>query len=132
MFPVTDEYRRQPGGLFACGPMPVDPAPILKTQPASGAKRLLAIVCRTTFLPFRDFPHEWVKPSTFERWGLAVLGASRRDAVNCLSPTNAVTTVFHDYAIGLGWNLRFHDLRATPILLDKGVLVHVGSEAPRA
>jgi len=49
------------------------------------------------------------------------------EALTAFRPPNAVTTVFHDYAIGLGWDLRFHDLRATheTILLDKGVPVHV-------
>src|SRR5215469_16756332 len=32
------------------------------TAASERANRLLAVVCRTTFLPFRDFPHEWVKP----------------------------------------------------------------------
>ena len=33
---MTGEYRRQPGALFACGPMPVGPAPILDRGQRAG------------------------------------------------------------------------------------------------
>ena len=37
---MTDEYRRQPGALFACEPMPVGPAPILDRGQRAGKTAL--------------------------------------------------------------------------------------------
>src|ERR1700694_760722 len=37
---MTDEYRRQPGGLVACEPMPVGPAPILDCGQRAGKPAL--------------------------------------------------------------------------------------------
>jgi hypothetical protein len=58
---VAIEYRRRPGVPFTCKPMPLVRHHSL-TAASERANRLLAVVCRTTFLPFHDFPHEWVKP----------------------------------------------------------------------
>jgi hypothetical protein len=40
------------------------------TVASERANRLLAVVCRTTFLPFRDFAQEWVKPRKSNEWAL--------------------------------------------------------------
>ncbi len=37
---MTDEYRRQPGALFACEPLPVGPAPILDRGQRAGKTAL--------------------------------------------------------------------------------------------
>src|SRR6516164_9753546 len=65
---VTIEYRSQPGVLFAGRQVPMGPAPV--TVASERANRFLAVVCRTTFLPFRDFAQEWVKPRKSNEWAL--------------------------------------------------------------
>ena len=59
---VAPHHRRQVGVLIAERLMPVIAGTTPSPPPARGRNDPFAVTCRTTFLPFRDRPHTWVKP----------------------------------------------------------------------
>jgi hypothetical protein len=66
------------------------------TAASERANRLLAVVCRTTSLTFRDFPHEWVKlpPPGLTQRVIEVLEQSVPDNVSPRGTTTGLLEVF--------------------------------------